>query len=33
MRRAERALREADYRAEMLTWRIEGGGLRSRRPR
>ena len=24
MRRAERAPREADYRAEMLKWRIEG---------
>jgi hypothetical protein len=33
MRRAERAPREADYRAEMLKWRIEGGGLRPRRPR
>ena len=25
--------REALYRAEMLKWRIEGGGLRPRRPR
>ena len=33
MRRAERAPREAVYRAEMLEWRIEGGGLRPRRPR
>jgi hypothetical protein len=33
MRRVERAPREADYRAEMLKWRIEGGGLRPRRPR
>jgi hypothetical protein len=33
MRRAEREPREADYRAEMLKWRIEGGGLRPRRPR
>jgi hypothetical protein len=33
MRKAERAPREADYRAEMLKWRIEGGGLRPRRPR
>jgi hypothetical protein len=33
MRRAERAPREALYRAEMLKWRIEGGGLRPRRPR
>jgi hypothetical protein len=33
MRIAERAPREADYRAEMLKWRIEGGGLRPRRPR
>ena len=33
MRRAEREPREADYRAEMLKWRIEGGGFRSRRPR
>ena len=33
MRRAERAPREAVYRAEMLKWRIEGGGLRPRRPR
>ena len=32
MRKAERAPREADYRAEMLKWRIEGGGLRPRRP-
>ena len=27
MRKAERAPREALYRAEMLKWRIEGGGL------
>ena len=33
MRRAEREPREAVYRAEMLKWRIEGGGLRPRRPR
>ena len=33
MRRAERAPREAVYRAEMLKWRIEGGGLRPRRSR
>jgi hypothetical protein len=33
MRRAERAPSEAVYRAEMLKWRIEGGGLRPRRPR
>jgi hypothetical protein len=33
MRRAERAPREALYRAEMLKWRIEGRGLRPRRPR
>ena len=33
MRKAERAPREADYRAEMLKWRIEGGDLRPRRPR
>jgi hypothetical protein len=33
MRRAEREPREAVYRAEMLEWRIEGGGLRPRRPR
>jgi hypothetical protein len=33
MRRAERAPREAHYRTEMLKWRIEGGGLRPRRPR
>jgi hypothetical protein len=32
MRKAERAPREAVYRAEMLKWRIEGG-LRPRRPR
>jgi hypothetical protein len=32
MRRVERVPREADYRAEMLKWRIEGG-LRPRRPR
>ena len=31
--RRERAPREAVYRAEMLKWRIEGGGLRPRRPR
>ena len=29
MRRAERKPREADYRSEMLKWRIEGGGLRA----
>jgi hypothetical protein len=33
MRRAERAPREALYRAEMLKWQIEGRGLRPRRPR
>src|SRR5215216_3289682 len=33
MRKAERAPREALYRAEMLKWRIEGGGLSPRRPR
>jgi hypothetical protein len=33
MRTAERAPREAVYRAEMLKWRIEGRGLRPRRPR
>jgi hypothetical protein len=27
MRKAERALRKAVYRAEVLKWRIEGGGL------
>ena len=30
MRKAERVPREALYRAEMLKWRIEGGGLRPR---
>ena len=33
MRKAERAPREAEYRAEMLKWRIEGNSLRPRRPR
>ena len=33
MRKAERAPREALYRAEVLKWRIEGDGLRPRRPR
>ena len=33
MRKAERAPREALYRAEMLKWRIEGGALRPRRSR
>lgn len=33
MREAERAPREALYRAEMLKWKIEGGGLRPRLPR
>jgi hypothetical protein len=33
MRKAERAPREAVYRAEMLKWRIQGGGLRPRLPR
>jgi hypothetical protein len=33
MRKAERAPREALYRAEVLKWRIEGGGLRPRWPR
>jgi hypothetical protein len=33
MRKAERAPKEALYRAEMLKWRIEGGALRPRRPR
>ena len=33
MRTAEREPKEAVYRAEMLKWRIEGGGLRPRLPR
>jgi hypothetical protein len=33
MRRAEREPREAVYKSEMLKRRIEGGGLRPRRPR
>jgi hypothetical protein len=33
MREAERAPREAVYGAEMLKWRIEGGGLRPGLPR
>ena len=33
LREVEREPREALYRAEMLEWRIEGGGLRPRRPR
>jgi len=33
MREAERAPREAAYKAEMLKWRIEGGGLRPHLPR
>ena len=33
MRRAERAPREALYRAEMLKWKVEGGSIRPRRPR
>jgi hypothetical protein len=33
MRKAEREPREAVYRAAMLKWRIEGGGLRPRQPR
>ena len=33
MRKAERAPREAVYRAETLKWQIEGRGLRPRRPR
>jgi len=33
MRKAERGPRETVYRAEMLKLRIEGGGLRPRRPR
>ena len=33
MRKAERGPREAVYKAEMLKWRIEGGGLRPRLPR
>ena len=33
MRKAERVPREVLYRAEMLKWRIEGGGFRPRRPR
>ena len=33
MRRAEREPRETVYRAEMLKWQIEGGGLRPRRKR
>jgi hypothetical protein len=32
MRKAERGPRKAVYKAEMLKWRIEGGGLRPRRP-
>jgi hypothetical protein len=32
MRKAERSAREAIYRAEVPKWRIEGGGLRPRRP-
>jgi hypothetical protein len=33
MRTAERAPREAVYRAEILKWRIEGSGFSPRRPR
>jgi hypothetical protein len=33
MRRAERAPREALYKADMLKWRIEGSGFSPRRPR
>jgi hypothetical protein len=33
MREAECAPREAIYRAEVLKWRIEGGGSRPRLPR
>ena len=33
MREAERAPREAVYRAEMLKWRIEGNVFRPRLPR
>ena len=33
MREAECAPREAVYKAEVLKWRIEGGGLRPRLPR
>ena len=33
VRKAERAPREAIYRSEVLKWRIEGSGLRPRRPR
>ena len=33
MREAGRAPREAGYKAEMLKWRIEGGGSRPRLPR
>src|SRR5215216_799684 len=33
MRKAERAPREAVYKAETLKWRMEGGGLSPRRPR
>ena len=33
MREAERASREADYKAEMLKWRMERGGPRPRLPR
>jgi hypothetical protein len=33
MREAERAPREAVYKAEMLKWRIEGGGPRALLPR
>jgi hypothetical protein len=33
MRKAERAARKVLHRGEVLKWRIEGGGLRLRRPR
>ena len=33
MREAERVSTEAVYKAEMLKWRIEGGGFRPRLPR
>ena len=32
MREAERAAEEAAYRAEELKWRIDGRGIRPRRP-
>jgi hypothetical protein len=32
MRQAERAAKEATYRAEAVRWRIDGRGIRPRRP-